>query len=136
MIVIQLVTLTHICWFVHRLIHDPVGTTVHIQFNTTAVHIVAHHVPYVRVTTDQSTSHVPPIQGYCVLNIVHDVGWVIVGINQIRAKLFLVTQLNVVSAHQTNTFPSGCIRRSFIVLFAKVQVNLSSNIQVLVKRAI
>ena len=42
-IVTQLVKLTHTS-FVHKLI-AVLGTTVQIQFITTAVHIVAHHVP-------------------------------------------------------------------------------------------
>ena len=76
-IVTQLVKLTHTCC-VPKLIHEPVGTTVHIQFITTAVHIVAHHVPYVNVTIDPSAFHVPLTHGYCVLYELHDAGCVIV----------------------------------------------------------
>ena len=82
-IVTQLVKLTHTS-FVHNDIHGLFGTTVHIPFITTAVHIVAHHVPYVRVTNVPSTLPVPLIQGYWVLNVVHDAGCVsvVTGINE------------------------------------------------------
>ena len=73
-IVTQLVKLTHIS-FVHKLI-AVLGTTVHIPSITVAVPIVAHHVPYVNVTTVQSTLPVPLIHGYWVLNVVHDAGCV------------------------------------------------------------
>ena len=71
-IVTQLVKLTHTS-FVHKLI-AVLGTTVRIPFATTAVHIVAHHVPYVSVTNAPSTLPVQLIQGYWVLNVVHDAG--------------------------------------------------------------
>ena len=91
------------------MIHAPVGTTVHIPFATTAVHIVAHHVPYVRFTIVQLISHVPLIHGYCVLYVVHDAGWVIidVGVYHRLANLFLVAQLNVVKSHHIIREPSN-----------------------------
>ena len=60
--VTQLVKLTHTS-FVQRFI-GVLGTTVHIPSVTVAVHIVAHHVPYLSVTIDHSVSHVPLTHGY------------------------------------------------------------------------
>ena len=124
------------------MIHAPVGTTVHIPFATTAVHIVAHHVPYVRFTIVQSVSHVPLIHGYCVLNVVHDAGWVIidVGVYHRRTKPFLLIQLKAVKNHQTNTLPSTKGTIVFTELpgppFEKVQMKFGSFTHVLVTRTI
>ena len=105
---IQLVKLTQ-TWFVHKLI-GVLGTTVRIPFVTTAVPIVAHHVPYVNVTNVQSIFHVQLTHGYCVLSVVHDAGVVIVCIQLYhkRTRWFLVSQLNKSKYHHTIIVPSDC----------------------------
>jgi hypothetical protein len=63
-----------------------------MPFTTVAVPIIAHHVPYVNLTSAPSTFHVPLIHGYCVLYELHDIGWVIVddGIGEKYAVKFLL----------------------------------------------
>ena len=72
-IVVQLDPIHSSC--VHSHIHVA-GTTVHIPSITVAVHIVAHPLN-ANVISDHPLDHVPLIRGYCVLNVLHEIGIVI-----------------------------------------------------------
>ena len=115
---IQLVKLTQTS-FVHNDIQGLFGTTVHMPFATVAVHIVAHHVPYVNVTSVPSVLPVQLIRGYCVLNELHDAGWVRVTVPRLKYAIkflshetcqsVLVTHHVYQSLHQLKIYPVAAL---------------------------